>query len=47
MLKAYFTHDRRVYMHTAKHKDAFAAAAAEYKSRCKHKKSLFSSAAYL
>lgn len=43
VLKVYFTHDRKVYMHTAKRKDAIATTAV-YKGDCKHKSSLFSSA---
>lgn len=39
MLKVYFTHDRKVYMHAAKRKDAITTAT-EYKGDCKHKNRL-------
>lgn len=39
VLKVYFTHEEKVYMHTAKRKDAFTATT-DYKCDCKHKNRL-------
>lgn len=39
MLKVYFTHDRKVYMHTAKRKDAITTTT-EYMGEYKHKNRL-------